>query len=135
MRRRKVLVALAGLAVVVAVGVVVMWPRRREPTGENFERIRQGMTRAEVEAIVGPPGNFTTGPLYWHRTLKVDEESWPTRADRNWCWIPDDGTGYVDFDSEGLVKCSGFEGTLRQEQSFSENLLWRAKRQWHRWFP
>jgi len=60
MRRRTLLVALAGLAVVVAVGVVVLWPRADRITEANFERIRVGMSRTDVEAILGPPGDFRT---------------------------------------------------------------------------
>jgi hypothetical protein len=55
--------ALAGLAVVVAVGVVVLWPRT-EPnriTRENCYQIKEAMSRAEVEAILGPPGDYSTG--------------------------------------------------------------------------
>jgi hypothetical protein len=55
MRRRKLLVALAGLAVVVAVGVVVLWPGQSHVTEENFSRIRQGSTEAEVQKILGEP--------------------------------------------------------------------------------
>jgi hypothetical protein len=40
MRRRKLLVALAGLAVVVMVGVVVvLWQQEDRITRENFDRI------------------------------------------------------------------------------------------------
>jgi hypothetical protein len=79
-RRRKLLVALAGLAVVVAAVVVVLWPRPDRITQENYDRIRvgglwgedwathdnrapvkKGMTRTEVEAILGPPGDYRTG--------------------------------------------------------------------------
>jgi len=31
-------------------------------TPENFRRIRKGMMLAEVEAILGPPGEYTTLP-------------------------------------------------------------------------
>jgi hypothetical protein len=62
MRRRTLLVALAGLAVVVGAGTVVLWPRADRITLENFDRIKKGMRRAEVEAILGPPGDYTTGP-------------------------------------------------------------------------
>jgi hypothetical protein len=48
MRRRTLLVALAGLAVVVAVGAIVLWPRQSlRITCENCDRIREGMSRAE----------------------------------------------------------------------------------------
>jgi hypothetical protein len=63
MRRWKLLAAL-GLAVVVAAGSF-LWLRPNPAlriTRENCDRIRAGMTRAEVEAILGPPGDYTTGP-------------------------------------------------------------------------
>ena len=62
MRRRK-LIALAGLAVLVAAGAFVLWPRPDRITRANYDRIRMGMSRAEVEAILGPPGDYTTGPV------------------------------------------------------------------------
>jgi hypothetical protein len=62
MRKRKLLVVLAGLAVVVAVGVVVLCLQPSRITRDNFDCIHHGMTRAEVEVIPGPPGDYTTGP-------------------------------------------------------------------------
>ena len=59
MRRRK-LIAAVGL---VAVGAFVMWPRMDRITRENFDRISKGMSRAEVEAILGPPGDYSGGPV------------------------------------------------------------------------
>ena len=70
MRRRTVLVVLAGLAVVVAASTVTLWPQEFRPppldpskwpqedrcTVENFDRLQVGMTWAEVEAILGPYG-------------------------------------------------------------------------------
>jgi hypothetical protein len=60
MRRRKLLAALAGLAVVVAVGAVGLWPQSDRVTREIFDRLRVGMPRAEVEAILGPPAVYST---------------------------------------------------------------------------
>jgi hypothetical protein len=63
MRRRKLLVALAGLAVVGAAGAVVLWRRSAHVTRASCDRIRVGMSRAEVEAILGgPPGDYRAGP-------------------------------------------------------------------------
>ena len=57
MRRRKLLIVLvlAGLTVVVVMaGAVVLWPQPPSRiTRENFDRIKEGMSRAEVEAILG----------------------------------------------------------------------------------
>jgi hypothetical protein len=63
MRRRKLLVVLAGLAVVAAAAVAIaLWPQPASSlmTRQNFDRIRQGMTQAEVEAILGSPGDYRT---------------------------------------------------------------------------
>jgi outer membrane protein assembly factor BamE (lipoprotein component of BamABCDE complex) len=60
-QRRKLLLALAGLALVVA-GTFVLWPRANRITRENFDHIEKGMSRAQVESILGPPGDYRTGP-------------------------------------------------------------------------
>jgi hypothetical protein len=65
MRRRK-LIAAVGLAVLVAVGVFVLWLRPGRVTRENFERLKEGMPPAEAKAILGPPGDYTTGPCIEH---------------------------------------------------------------------
>jgi hypothetical protein len=138
MRRRTLLAALAGLAVLVAAGVVVLWPRSSSRiTRENFDRIKVGMSLAEVETILGAPGDYTTGPydefspdlysggdLDWARATKVD-------------WWSDTSGVTVVFDVSGSVQGSFFDRCHRAEQGPLANLLWRAKRQWHghRWFP
>jgi len=61
MRRRTVILGLAGLAVMFAVVAVVLRPRPDRITREDYDRIRPGMTRAEVEAILGPPDDYRTG--------------------------------------------------------------------------
>jgi hypothetical protein len=63
MRRRTLLVAGGGLAVVVAAGAMVLWSPTNLVTEENCKRIHQGMTRTQVEEILGPPGDYTTGPV------------------------------------------------------------------------
>jgi hypothetical protein len=103
-------VVLAGLAVVVAAGAVVLWPRLPSRiTRENFDRLKKGMSRAEVEAILGPPGDCRTGrgeieipypqgnglhcfvddeadelPTTWW-----DEIEWPRRRRTNGFWTGD----------------------------------------------
>jgi hypothetical protein len=137
MRRRTLLVALAALAVVVAVGVVVLWPRQ-EPnriTRENCYRIKEGMSWAEVEAILGPPGDYSTGDakcsdlpappnlMDLRRALSLEE------------WIGDRATMRVFFDGAGNVAYAECRLLEPVDRGPLGNLLWRAKRQWHRWFP
>jgi hypothetical protein len=72
-----VLVALAGLAVVIAAGMVLVLPPSESlpppqwpgVTPENFGRIKIGMSRRDVAALLGgPPGNYSTVPVKVRRT-------------------------------------------------------------------
>jgi hypothetical protein len=53
--------SLAVLAVV-ATRPIFLPPINLRLTRENGERIKQGMKWADVEAILGPPGDYRTGP-------------------------------------------------------------------------
>jgi hypothetical protein len=146
MRKRKLLVVLAALAVVVAAGAVVLWPRPERVTKENYDRIRAGMTRAEVEAILGPPGDYRTGhgEMDYGGTWLSDPG--PGFALRT-SWGPGESTKYLRADwmgdSFGIVILIGQSGSVvhklglprRTPQGPLGNLLWRLKRQWRRWFP
>ena len=61
MRRRWLWWVLA-VAIVLAAAFVLRSPRADRITPENYARVQPGMTRAEVEAILGPPGDFRKGP-------------------------------------------------------------------------
>jgi hypothetical protein len=134
MRRRTLLVLLAGLAVVVAARVIVLWQQPDRITRENCDRIREGMTRAEVEAILGPPGDYTTWP--------TDITRWPRGTDWRMGdlfaeWRGDEGRILVLLDQDdGLVHSDGiFAPSSPRQVNPLYALIWRAKRQWHRWFP
>jgi hypothetical protein len=136
MRKRTLLVAMAGLAVVVTVGAVVLWPRADRVTRANYERIQIGMTRADVEAILGPPGDYTTGPLTDPNGIELLLSLLPPASgvESPW-WAADYGTVGVWFDEGGRVVMKNYEPYSKAPQGVGANLLWRAKRQWHRWFP
>jgi hypothetical protein len=151
MRRRKLLVVLAGLAVVVAVGVVVLWPRQDRVTRANYDRIAEGMRLAEVEVILGPAGDYRTGlgesafegGCYW---IDDVEGSWPAwsvlpsgseTGEMRKCamWVNDTGIIGTTFDCSDAVLARSFYTRRKVEQSTLDHLLWHFKRQWHRWFP
>jgi hypothetical protein len=145
MRRRTLLVALAGLAVLVAVGVVVLWPGPDRITRANFQRIKQGMRRAEVEAILGPPGDYRTGPMDMFQIefgsdFEGDAGLWVRWASRGYVaepgmWLSDEAQIYLVFDREDAVRhMVRLSGKLVDSDPL-DNLLWRAKRQWRRWIP
>jgi hypothetical protein len=155
MRRWKLLVVLAGLAIVAA-GVIVLRP---EPpsriTLESCRRIREGMTRAEVEAILGPPGDYRTA---------VGETEYPTSRDSGRAWRRDPEFSDLNLNweeqidwmehelfqqavwvgDEFLVRCRlDDSGHLKERCAFArrtkqtafDSFLWRLKRKWRRWFP
>jgi hypothetical protein len=155
MRRRTLLVVLAGLAVVGAVGVVVLWPKPITPglTQESFDRVEEGMTRPEVETLLGKASSFDGGGL---RVLPPSGVLPPTHPDWGiWRWDdraslpPEDGgtapsgqwlyvvttAASVSFDTSGRATSKYSEIFAVREPFSISSLLWRAKRQWHRWFP
>jgi hypothetical protein len=87
MGRRRLLPAAVALAVIA--GAVIAWPRLPRPgvTRANYERIRGGMTRAEVEGIFGGPG----------------EPSSSDQADGNRLWRGPGLAVLVWFDEQGRV--------------------------------
>jgi hypothetical protein len=137
MRRRKLLVALAGLAVVVAVGVVGLWPQPQSDrvTREYYNRIHAGMALGEVVATLGPPGDYTTGPTEFRGVQAIEDTSRWTSPDKK--WEGDQGVIFVALDRGAAqrIRRAWFRGWTKIEQSPLDNLLWRAKRQWRRWFP
>jgi hypothetical protein len=139
MRRRTLLVALAGLAVVVAAGVVVLWPRPASRiTRENFDRICEGMSGPEVAAILGPPGDYRTAPTQFeveesYRAFDEGEaNSGYARCDK---WTDDTACIEVEYGRLGSTASALFCVRRRDAQGPLENLVWRASRQWRRCFP
>jgi hypothetical protein len=142
MRRRRVLVLLAVACVLVRAAVALL-PAPSRNTIENHYRIRQGMSRAEVDSILGPPGDYSSGPLQYAGSpggptvaftptalepfvgIALERVEW--RGDRHIVWV------YFEPDGNVLHKRTREVG--RTNQSLLENFFWRAKRQWQRWFP
>jgi hypothetical protein len=160
MRRRKLFGALAGLAILVAAGALVLWPRPDRITQENFDRIRAGMSRAEVEAVLGgPPGDYRSAWTDWPDAGEGDDFNiccvdWSARSVSVRGYEPEDLADETDssgapvtglwFGNDGCVKVyfspdvvgdKHFLCTVRREPGPLDNLLWRAKRLWRRWFP
>jgi hypothetical protein len=141
MRRRKLIVAV-GLVVLVAVAAFVAWPRPQRITRENFDRIQDGMSRAEVEAILGPPGDYRTGPtLYTLETFTgtlmdfgSQRRSLADEGGPAMCWVSDTCSIDIDLDQKGVFSAS-FACAVKMKHTLLGNLLWRAKRQWRKWFP
>jgi hypothetical protein len=145
MPRWKLFGAIAAL-VLVGVGIFCLTPGRVDITYRNSEQIRRGMSRAEIQAIIGcPPGDYSTGPttpvpqgLFLDRA--ADEEPFfvthPLRAtDLTERWQDDGARLTVSFDQSGHALEAHYECLGGIKLRPLDNLLWRAKRQWRRWFP
>jgi hypothetical protein len=138
-------------AVVVATLVVVSClAQPSRVTKDNVDRIKYFMTRAEIEAILGPPGEYTTGPV------SITHENWagPTAGlltqvfdspqdqfggprgeivglvEEDWCG--DTITLVVQFNRDSRACMLTVHRTDKVPQTSLENLLWRAKRLWRR---
>jgi hypothetical protein len=134
MRRQKLLVALAGLAVVGAAGAVVLWPRPDRITRENYDRIRVGMSRAEVYTVLGPPGEYSTGDA---KASGLPEPPMLTEDLRQAIsleeWFGDRAAIGVYFDGAGNVTSARCWLLKPIDHGPLGNLLWRLKH-WRRWF-
>jgi hypothetical protein len=151
MRRRKLRWVVAGLAVLLLVtGAFAAWPRPDRITEENAGRITRGMSRAEVYAILGPPGDYRTvltedpifsgtdfGPAVVEFTsgpqVVVNIPRIPSNEE-TLVWNGDGGDISVRVGAGGVVS-KHFMVMEKVAQSPLDNLLWRAKRQWRKWFP
>jgi hypothetical protein len=134
MRRRKLLAAV-GLAVLATAGVFVLWPQTDRITRESFDRIREGMSRAQVQVILGPPGDSATvDTAYDHYDAAVGD--WRSAmSDAGDSWQTDAAEIAVSYSESGTVSGATYSLGCRLNPGPLDNLLWRAKRLWRKWFP
>jgi hypothetical protein len=113
-RRRLKLLVWCIFATQIAVSALILWPRSYPFTTKDCERIHDGMTRAEVQAILGrlPPGDYRTGlgrdhefEVTVYQKLKTGLQPVETVE----CWQSDDVQLVVIFDKNGRV-CSKLFG-------------------------
>jgi hypothetical protein len=139
MRRRRLRRVAAGLVALLVVGTFLLWPRSDRITEESFARIQKGMTRRQVEAILGPPGDYTTGPVDGLQAYRCGGSKPIVRLDEKtslFFWIGDATLISVVLDEEtGTTLGMDCHAVHKQPQSTLANLAWRAKRRWPRWFP
>jgi hypothetical protein len=141
MRRQRLVLAAAILAVVLATAAVVLRRQEDRITQDNCDRIREGMTPAEVEAILGPQGDYRNGP-----TEPEYLNPYPSGIDWDWAEVWQGDRGAILVYRKGHDPCiigSGpdrvegarFVEVQRVQQNPLANLVWLAKRQWRHWFP
>jgi hypothetical protein len=141
MRRRKLLVALAGLAVVIVAGVVVLWPWAIDMspgvTLHNFVRLKEGMTLSDVATILGPPGDHTSPNFQPQQFDHPPSEFGHITDDYNGVenWISDEARVVVITDRSGRTIYGWCNPNRPADESKLQTALRWARRQWHRWFP
>jgi hypothetical protein len=136
MRKRLLVLALLLLAAAVAVPLAVQqdalhqkWARGHLIDWKHCDRIQKGMTRVEVEAILGgPPGDYRTQMVVYH-----DWSGWLLEEpDPRNSWIADSGYINVRFDSAtDRVPDTWFEGPVPLgEPSLAERVRAWLRRVW-----
>ncbi len=128
----------AGLVVLAGVGACGFGLRPDPITRENFGRIARGMSRAQVEAILGTAGDYRGGPTVTTQFCAgwdADKLLVGGTPDVDVVWLSDSALVYVVFLPGDGVVWKQYEPCRRVEQTPLDILLWRAKRLWHGWFP
>jgi hypothetical protein len=124
MRKSAVILAV-GLALAGAV-LALAWPLPSRVTRANFDRIKEGMSRADVEALLGPPGDYTTAPTSFDRMEGV----WRPGS-KEAKWEGDECMVVVDFDASGHAVGKLFSpGAATLDYGPVDRLLWRLERRW-----
>jgi len=123
MRRR--LLSMAVLAVaspIIFAFMLWIWPSRINI--DNCIRFQEGMSRAEVETILGPPSKD------WSQFRK--RPFGPSIFE----WIGDDAKIIIYFDNSGLVSQKSFSRDSNEQQSpLLDNFVRQVQMLWQRWFP
>jgi hypothetical protein len=135
-KRKRLGVLIAGTVALVCVAAFMLWPRPMRVTAENYNRIKAGMTRAEVETILGgPPGDYATeATAFADRAYEYQIDLPRGEVVRASDWRADTIIIRVAWDGD-VVKGTVCEPNKSSGASWLENLHWRVKRQWRRWFP
>ena len=115
MTKRRRMLVLVGVAAVVGVTAFAGWRFLSYPPCFNradYERIREGMTEAEVEAVLGvPPGNYCTDYTSRHTLwVQADTHFTDTASCEKRRWYSDTGFIIVQFRGHdpGTVAATSF---------------------------
>jgi hypothetical protein len=113
-------------------------------TRVKFDRIQKGMTRADVEALLGHPGDYTTGPVVgsWSVHVVLDAPPDPYKGlvslrvpipatVLGLSWEDDGGWITVGFDASGKAVVKTFGDYRRDNPGPLGWLRWL----WQRLFP
>jgi hypothetical protein len=105
-------------------------PRASRVTRANYERIEEGMSRAEVEEILGgPPGDYRTRPTR-RRPVSLKQISLLAEEPVEYRqWEGGEGIVEVGFDPTDAA-CSKWFTPTEVEGGLLDLLRWRLSRRW-----
>jgi hypothetical protein len=121
-----------------AAAALAMWLARPSTiTRQQFGRLRVGITRAEVHAILGPPGEYRSAEsAYDNSPAQPCDRFGKLSADwgggtENW-WT-DTAVVFMAFDRDGKAYWGHFAPTKRSRDDLRYNLTWRVMHRWGKW--
>jgi hypothetical protein len=136
MRQWKWILVIAPTGVLVAFIASVFWPQSDRITRANFQRLREGMTAAEVVAILGSSGDYRTEPViydilqqsaYFQPLIDADDFTI-----RHCYWCNDTSEIIVSFNRSFNVERFGWVNAVGSNSSSFETFRWRVNRQWYK---
>jgi hypothetical protein len=120
--RRRMLISVSILAVL-AIGVFALgWLLQPKPRidQETLDKTKVGMTRSEVESIIGaPPGNYGVG----EGTIEFWSGRRPLQHQEHKVWLGQKHAIRVWFDAEGKVYERDFVVVYREYDSSFDRIL------------
>jgi hypothetical protein len=122
---RKVVVALFAVALILfGAAFPALFPGPSKVIKAAFGKIEEGMSQAEVEALLGgPPGDYTTGP-----TFVLSSSYSMGEPGTILIWHDDDGLLAVGVDESRVVRWKEFSEGARWNLGPVEQLQWRFER-------
>jgi len=122
--------ALVGLTVLLAAGAFVLWPQTDRVTSENLDLVTLGMPRSDAYAILGPPGNYASGPV-GEKGVSGREGDFQNEVEAE-TWYGDDCIVSLQFAPDGTVHAKAIEACNVIRLGPLDSLLWKVKRRWAR---
>lgn len=122
--RRRVLLTLGLLALLFTGGVAVLWltgPGHRI-SKEGWAGIKQGMSRANVETVIGTPAGDYRKQQTTTRSLKTTRDYWGTAGAHQLEWLADDGIIRVQFDANDTAIGAAYFPDPANQISFASKL-------------
>jgi hypothetical protein len=144
---RRFLISLLAVALVLLGTLLgLLLPSSCPVTRAAFERIKPGMTRAEVEGILGgPAGDYSTRPVTFLFVVEGGGGSMvvgspsvtrPVYADETIEeWLGNEGVVFTHFLADGRVYELWFVERTSTSIGLIDLLRWRLERLKNRWFP